>query len=154
MHMTKSQLMASLVIAGGFLAIIDVCRAAEEIPLRTLAKGGFSGITNKQQLVITNQPAWRQFWAKHNVSVKSAEKVPPVDFEKEMVVAIAIGQQRTGGYRIEITAVEAEADKLRITYKRYAPPPDGINLQVITSPFHFVAVPKSDLKPEFMETEK
>jgi hypothetical protein len=154
MHMRKSQRIAGLLMAAGFLTVSDVCRAAEEITMRTLAKGGFSGITNKQQLVITNQPAWQQFWAKHNVTVKSVEKAPPVDFEKEMVVAITMGQQRTGGYRIEITTVEAQPDKLIIAYKRYAPPPDGINLQVITSPFHFVAIPKSDLKAEFTEAEK
>jgi hypothetical protein len=119
-----------------------------------LAKGAFSGITNRQQLVITNQQAWEQLWAKHNVTSKPTEKIPKVDFEKEMIIAIAMGKQRTGGYRIEITGVETGADKLRITYKRYAPPPDGINLQVITSPFHFVAVPKSASKPEFVEAEK
>ena len=152
--MTNSRLIARLLIAAGLLVIMNDGSAAEKVPMRTLAKGAFSGITNKQQLVITNQSEWKQLWARHNVAEKSAEKIPPVDFGKEMVVCITIGQQRTGGYRIEITDVETDAEKLRITYRRYAPPPDGINLQVITSPFHFVTVPKSDRKPEFVETEK
>jgi len=137
---------------AGLFVLVELAGAAEPEKLRTVAKGAFSGITNKQQLVIKDALTWEAFWARH--TVKPVEKIPKLDFQKEMVVAIALGEQRTGGYRIEITGVQPAADKLKIIYRRFAPPPDGINLQVITSPFHFVAVPKSDLKAEFVEAEK
>ena len=150
--MRASHHFAAVIAVTAFL--VQSVAGGEETNMRTLAKGAFSGITNKQQLVIKDVLTWETFWARHTVSLKPAEKIPKLDFDKEMVIALTLGEQRTGGYRIEIINVKPEGDKLKVIYKRFAPPPDGINLQVITAPFHFVAIPKNDLKPEFVETEK
>lgn len=148
--MSAGQLIALLATMTGLVAGVGA-HAGETLPMRNLSKGGFSGITELQQVVIKEEKAWQEFWTKHSVDAKSAKKIPKVNFDKEMVVAVALGQQRTGGYLVEILRIEKEADKLKITIKRRAPPPDGILLQTVTSPFHCVAVAKCDLKPQFVE---
>jgi len=150
----KTSLIVSMILAlAATLQAGDIPKV-ESLTMRTLAKIGFSGLTEPQQVVIREEKTWRELWSKHAVDKETASKVPKIDFSKEMVIAVALGRQRSGGYLLEITRVEIEGEKLRITYRRKAPAPDSIVLQVVTTPVHFVAVPKSDLKAEFVEMKK
>jgi hypothetical protein len=64
-----------------------------------------------------------------------------------------MGTKRTGGYTIKIVRVEPTGKSLKVFVKQSSPPPGSLSIQALTAPFHFVAVPRSDLKPEFVETE-
>jgi hypothetical protein len=119
-------------------------------PLRTIAEGAFSGITQARQEVIKDQAAWSKLWRQHNRKAQPAGKVPEIDFAKEMVLVVTMGQQRTGGYAIEIVKVESAKGRLRISVNHQSPPPGAMVIQVLTAPFHMVAVAKSELKPEFV----
>jgi len=143
------------IVCVAFLALLGCASAALPgvEPLRELAKGNFSGFTDAKQEVIKTKADWEKTWAKLSARGSDRDKLPQVDFTKEMVVLVAMGQKRTGGYSIEVTKVETFGDKLKIHIKRREPPPDAFTLQVITSPFHAVAARKNDLKPEFVETK-
>ena len=67
---------------------------------------------------------------------------PSVDFTREVVVAVFMGTRPTAGFTIEITRVRVEGPALVVTYKETRPAPDGVTAQVLTSPFHIVAVPR------------
>ena len=121
------------------------------LPVRSLAKGAFSGIREARQEVVRKASDWEKLWRQHGVSAGATEKIPDVDFAKEMVIVATLGTQRTGGYSIEVAGVEARGKTLRISIKKSAPPPGAITIQALTAPFHFVAVPRSDLKPEFVD---
>lgn len=141
-----------LVLAACLLLLACANAApSEALPLRLLAKGNFSGFPEAKQEVIQTKADWERAWAKLSVRVKDADKVPVVDFSKEMVILVTLGQQRTGGYSIEITKVEEAGGKLRISVQRREPDPGALVLQVITAPFHALAVPKRELKPEFID---
>jgi hypothetical protein len=127
-----------------------VANGAQPLPLRTLKKGAFSGIREAKQEVVQNADAWEKLWKQHATATGEADKIPAVDFSKEMVIAATLGTKRTGGYAIEITGVEPKGKTLKITVKKTSPPPDAMTIQSLTAPFHFVAVPKSKLKPEFV----
>jgi hypothetical protein len=138
---------------GLALACLLDCAAADgaqTLPIRSLKKGAFSGIREVKQEVIKNAEAWEKLWKQHTTAAGGADNIPAVDFSKEMVVAVTMGSKRTGGYAIEIVAAEAQDKALKISVKKSSPPPDAMTIQALTAPFHFVAVPKSDLKPEFV----
>ena len=121
------------------------------MPARSLAKGAFSGIKEAKQELIKDAAQWEKLWKQHALSANSGEKTPSVDFSKEMVIVATMGVKRTGGYAIEIVGVEVADQSLKISVKQSSPPPGALTIQALTAPFHFVAVPKSDLKPEFVE---
>ena len=123
---------------------------AQTLPIRSLKKGAFSGIREVKQEVVKSADAWEKLWKQHTTTAGEADKIPGVDFSKEMVVVATMGTKRTGGYTIEIVGVEAKDKTLRISVKKTSPPPDAMTIQALTAPFHFVAVPKSNLKPEFV----
>jgi hypothetical protein len=140
---------------GLSLACLLNCLAAngaQTLPIRSLKKGAFSGIREVKQEVVKSADAWEKLWKQHATAAGESEKIPAVDFSKEMVVVATMGTKRTGGYTIEIVAVEAKDKALKITVKKTSPPPDAMTIQALTAPFHFVAVPKSNLKPEFVVT--
>jgi PrcB C-terminal len=139
------------------LACLLSCVAADggrSLKIRSLAKGALSRIKEAKQEVIRDAAAWDKFWKQHSVSAASAEKMPVVDFSKEMVIAVTMGTKRTGGYTMEILRVEPTEKSLKIFVKETSPPPGALTIQALTAPFHFIAVPKSDLKLEFVETKR
>ena len=140
------------IVCLALLALLD-CTGAEgpqSLPIRSLAKGALSGSREARQEIIRKPADWETLWGQHVTSAGAATKIPAVDFSKEMVIVATAGTQRTGGHAIEIVRVEKDDKKLRVFIKQTAPPPGAMTLQVLTAPFHFVAVPRSDLPPEFV----
>ena len=142
----------SVIMLGVFACV--TASSEDSIPIRSIARGGFSGIQEPKQEVITDRKIWEQFWSKHSRLMKPATALPEVDFTKEMVIAVTMGTKRTGGYAVEVVSVEAIDKKLKITVKQSSPPPGAMTIQALTAPFHFVAVPRSGLKPEFVVEAK
>jgi len=142
-------------IALSLAFLLNCCAAngAQTLPIRSLKKGAFSGIREAKQEVVKTADAWEKLWKQHATAAGDSEKIPAVDFSKEMVVVATMGTKRTGGYAIEIVGVEAKDKTLKISVKKSSPPPDAMTIQALTAPFHFVAVPKSNLKPEFVEVK-
>ena len=147
----KSILICCFLAAGVAWFICLTAGAVEKIAMRTLAKGAFSGVREAKQEVIKGQAAWDKFLSAHQANAKSAPQIPAVDFAKEMVIAVTMGRKSSGGYSIEIIGVEAAANRLKISVKRNSPVPGAITITALTAPFHFVAVHRSDLRPEFVD---
>ena len=151
---TAMNVIQSLLVGLFFVCLFNCVNANDRsLLIRSLAKGALSGIKEAKQEVIRDAAAWERFRKQHSISEQSAERIPPVDFSKEMIVAATMGTKRTGGYTIEIVRVEPTEKSLKIFVKRTSPPPGALTIQALTAPFHFVAVPKSDLKPEFVEAK-
>lgn len=138
------------------LILLAGCATAADNPqppatIRSLAKGAFSGIREAKQAVIKDTEAWKKFWEQHTKTTRPPGALPEVNFQKEMAVVATMGTQRTGGFAIEIVGAETSGDKLRISIRRTTPPAGAMTIQALTAPFHFVSVPRSDLKPEFVD---
>jgi hypothetical protein len=135
------------------LAGCAVSNRRANLPLRDIAKGGFSGIQEERRTIIQDEAAWRKFWAEHARGEIPESQPPAVDFENEMVVAATMGQRPTGGYEIEIVEVREEAGELVVRVMQQTPPEDAMLIQALTAPFHFVAVPKNPLPGRFVMAE-
>ena len=107
----------------------------------TLAKGLQSGVREPIQLVIRTRAEWAAFWARH---ARGSAAPPPVDFSRDMVVALFMGERGTGGYEIEITRVERVESGLVVQYRRTSPDPGAMLSQALSQPFHLVKLPRND----------
>jgi hypothetical protein len=138
------------------LLIVALCASCAgspstgELPVRNLAKGAFSALDTAGEIIIRDPAEWRELWQNH-ARMQTETAIPEVDFEREMVIAVTLGRRSTGGYGIEITRVERTGNGLRVDVTRTAPPPGAMTIQALTAPFHFVAVPASDLPVRFVE---
>ena len=68
---------------------------------------------------------------------------PPIDWSTEMVVGVFLGSRNTAGYAVDIVGTAAEQGALVVRYRQREPARDAITAQIITTPFHLVAIPKS-----------
>jgi len=118
------------------LLIALVLQAAA--PMRTIDQGTQSGIDDARNVVVRSADEWSRLW-RANAGDKPA---PPVDFTKEMVVGVFLGSRPTAGYSVQIIGAREEPDGLVVEYRVGSPPRDMMTAQVITTPYHLVALQK------------
>ena len=115
------------------------------VPVRSLDKGAISQIDSARQAVARSESEWSTLWSQH----AGQRARPDVDFSKEMVVAIFLGTRPTAGFSVEIVGAREEGAMLIVSYRETRPQPGIVTAQVLTSPYHLVAVPKhGDVKWE------
>jgi hypothetical protein len=110
-----------------------------------------TGFKERERLVIRNADQWAQAWARITQNVQPARPVPAVDFAREMIVLVAIGQRPTGGYVITIDGV-SEADGRLYAEVRERSPGRGCNTsEGLTQPIDVVRVPRREGTVFFVE---
>jgi hypothetical protein len=136
---------------------MTVCSAADmtntgELSFTDIDKGFTSGLRGRNFLLIRSPKEWKELWARHASGFIPPPPLPPVDFDKEMVLAVSSGEKATGGYGIEIAKIEALQPKrvLLITLVDSKPPADAITTQALTQPYHIVKLKRVDLEPTFV----
>ena len=108
------------------------------IPMRPIDKGITSNFDDARQASARSVEEWSRLWTQH-----AGERTrPSVDFSREIVVAVFMGTRPTGGFGVEIVRVRQEGVALVVSYTETRPSPDSVAAQVLTSPFHIVAVPR------------
>jgi protease stability complex PrcB-like protein len=110
------------------------------VPMRSLDKGPMSQVDSARQAVARSAAEWSTLWSQH----AGDRARPAVDFSKEMVVAVFLGTRPTAGFSVEVVGARQEGATLIVSYRESRPQPGAVAAQVLTSPFHFVAVPKHD----------
>jgi len=138
----------------GLTTMLGACRstttttttdATDGISFRTIARGYQSAIAGEGVTVVRDADAWRALWNRHTASELPRPDAPAIDFAKEMVVCVTLGQRPTFGYAIEIVRVSDGADaKLVVETRDTRPAKDAILNQVITQPYHMIATPRRD----------
>jgi PrcB C-terminal len=120
-----------------------------QLSFQTIVKGYRSGVRESLQTAARNQAEWDSLWKKH--SVETNPPPPPfVDFKKQIVVAVFLGEKPTGGYDVEIVRAEQSDGALVLHYREKNPLPGSIAIQALTQPFHIIQIVRDDnLKPTF-----
>ncbi len=76
--------------------------------------------------------------------------VEAVDFDRQMVIGVSGGVQRSGGYRVEITRVEADAPGKILTVRWTLHAPEGFATAVLTHPAEVILVDQFDGDVKFV----
>ncbi len=114
--------------------------------VRTVDKGEQSNIDEAKQVVVRTEAEWTRLWQQHSPD----RKRPAVDFSKEMVVGVFMGSRPTAGYNVSIVSTFAKDGNVLVRYQESTPRPGAMTAQVLTFPYHLVAIPTAtgDLKFE------
>jgi hypothetical protein len=103
-----------------------------ELPIRTIAQGTDSRIAAHRELVIRTSGWWQFIWHEHQGSFEP----PPIDFSRQMIVAVFEGSAGAGS-SIEIVTAVREGASIVVRYREQLRPRDAASL----TPFHIVAIP-------------
>ncbi len=120
------------------IALLLAAILQSSLPMRTIDKGMTSDMDAPRQASARSVEEWSRLWMQH-----AGERTrPSVDFSKDVVVAVFMGTRPTAGFGVEIVRVREEGPTLVVSYKETRPAPDSVTAQILTSPFHIVAVPR------------
>jgi len=104
---------------------------------RTVDKGGQSNIDEARQVVVRTDAEWTKLWQQHSPD----RQRQAVDFAKDMIVGVFMGSRPTAGYNISIVSTFAKDGNVLVRYQESTPRPGTMAAQVLTFPYHLVAVP-------------
>lgn len=105
-------------------------------------KGTYGGIPDKVFTIIRDQNTWDRLWSRFTLHRPYKILTPKVDFSKNMVVVLIMGEQPDSGYRIGIGSVKKEGDSTVITYYQAQPADAPGQPPVIPSqPYHIKVLP-------------
>jgi hypothetical protein len=123
-------------------AAVAFAAEGNDARIKVIAKGAFSGIQEPKQLVISNQTQFAEIWQKHNARNEPKKPAPAIDFSKESVLFVSLGQKRTGGYAVQVSDVQKKDGQTEIIVQTTSPKAGAMQIQALTAPFAIVAVPK------------
>ena len=133
-------------IAALLTAVLMVMQPAAAGP-RTIEKGDQSNVDDAKQVLVRTEAEWTKLWNQHSPD----HPRPAVDFSKEMVVAVFMGSRPNAGFSTTITSAMAANGALVVRYKETAPAAGAVSAQILTFPYHIVAIaraPVTDVKFE------
>ncbi|OGS27525.1 MAG: hypothetical protein A2297_03445 [Elusimicrobia bacterium RIFOXYB2_FULL_48_7] len=99
-----------------------------------------SGIKSKKSVVIRTQAEWQELWEAHTKNISPMPPLPDVDFTKCLVVAVFMGEQKSGGYGIQITDIQESEDNIFIEFTETVPAKGSVAAQQLTQPYHIIVV--------------
>jgi len=112
---------------------------------------GYSGIASERRLLVRDAEAWASLWAEIHRNLSPTPPLPAVDFEREMVVAAALGTRPSGGYGITIDSARHRGDVLEIHVRQWRPGGDCAVTAALTAPVDLVRLPAVSAKAAFRE---
>ncbi len=109
---------------------------------RTIEKGDQSNIDDAKQVLVRTAAEWAKLWQQHNPD----RPRPAVDFSKEMVVGLFMGSRPNAGFSTTVISATAGNGTLIGRSQGTMPAQGTGSAQILTFPYHLVAIPKADVK--------
>jgi len=144
--------MKRLIISVAALAAILAGNSAISSDIDTLVKGNHSAIKTMIMKDIHNQADLDAFMATA-FDKGHAPSLPAVDWTKQMVLALFIGEQKYTGYQLRFTKVDDSGDSVQVNAKIVIPCSMHARLED-QQPFLIVAVPASTKPVTFSDPQQ
>jgi protease stability complex PrcB-like protein len=120
------------------------------LDIRRIGQWTHTGIGESRRLVIRDANGWAEFWSELGVGER-----PSVDFNRDVVVAVAAGQRPTGGYEIAVDRVTQSDGQLTVEVVERTPGPNCMTTASLTQPVDVVVVPAADARSlSFLERKE
>lgn len=103
----------------------------------TAWSGMFCELKIATAYLILNQGDWEKTWLKVQNSTP-----PQIDFEKNSIAAVFLGQRPTAGYSVKIKEIKEKPKEVHIIFGEKKPAKDRMVAQVLTQPYLIKIVPK------------
>ena len=122
-------LIASFSIVSVLISVIEF-----NVYFETIDIGYYCAHRERRDYIILTQQEWDDFIK----SYCSFSEAPDIDFSSNIVLAVFMGEQFTGGYRIEIMNISENLVYIRVYIRETSPSPGMGVTQALTQPYHIV----------------
>jgi hypothetical protein len=140
-----------MTVLTGFAAEAGDKKGERELKVFAKAPGRPVGAAPRGHMVIRNPQELTKIMAglggnidKSLDRVTKMLKVDKIDWNKQMLLIISGGRQRTGGYRVELTSLKVKGDELTVRWKLIGPRPGQPVTQNLSYPAVTLLVERYD----------
>jgi len=131
MKTTLASLALLLAVSASAQVVVDVWQRLE---------GQHSRMKESLAVAVQSREKWEEIWRRHDPEAP----VPQVDFEKESVVVVFIGETARGGVTVDVIVQKDPIDSNRLNvFYREIVTRKSFTTQVECQPFAIVKVPKA-----------
>jgi len=121
-------------------------QAMTQVYFQTIARGYRSGVRTPLQVVARTEAEWNALLRQHSSIQATPLPLPVIDFDKQIVVGLFLGDKPTGGYDVEVMRViQGNNDELVIYHREKSPTAGSLTTQSLTQPFHIVQVAAANI---------
>ena len=124
------------------------------IEFSVIKSGTNGGFTTKHNEVITSNEEFRKVWDRALLNMMDKDPLPEIDFENKMIILVAMGQQTSGGHKIEVVGVQNATDGVGITILEFKPGKKCITTDALAFPFQLIEIAKSEKQVTFITKEQ
>lgn len=120
---------------------------AGQIKHQVVQMGQYSSVRDQQMITITNQDQFEKYWER---TMRQPARTAPtnIDWYTYKVLAIHLGERRSGGYKVNVQAIEEDRRGGAVVRAfEETPMPGSFVSQGTTSPWVLVKVDKSARNP-------
>lgn len=118
----------------------------------TILAEAHSGLAERRRELIRDETGWARLWAEIHAGVTPGPPLPPVDFARHMLIAVASGTRPSGGFSIKVRSVATRGERLEIAVVESCPAPGAMVSMSLTQPVEVVRAPRLTQAPTFQET--
>jgi hypothetical protein len=142
---------ATLLFAAGCGAgrAVDAPAAGAPIPYETVLDETHSGLDEALSEVVRDEGSWAALWDRIHRGVSPRPPQPPVDFSRHMLIAVATGTRRSGGFGVAVREVTVREDSLWVEVLETCPAPGAMVTMALTQPVAVVRLEKLPQTPVF-----
>jgi hypothetical protein len=126
--------------------------ASVAVSFETILDEVNSGLHERRREVVRDEAAWARLWAQIHEGVTPQPALPPVDFSRDMLIAVATGTRPTGGFDIKIRSVTRRGGRLEVMVLETCPAPGDRVSMGLTQPVEVVRLERLSQAPTFQET--
>ena len=120
----------------------------KKLPMEIILDGTYSAIEDKREVLLNNNEDFQKLMADVYKNLDQLPRIPVVDFNKNSVVAVFIGNRSNGGFMVSIDSI-TEGKNLTVNITETTPGSTCMVTDAITRPFTLVKIPKTEAKPVF-----
>ena len=113
----------------------------DTITFETLAEDFYGGMTDSKFIVIKDETTLNEIYKLINKSKSPGIKIPIINFEKETVLVLFLGEKSSGGHSISVEQILDENEKVTVKYKVTLPKLGEMVTTVMTQPYCIIKIP-------------
>jgi hypothetical protein len=121
----------------------------QTLAFTSVAQGTSSQIDEPRKVVVRTADEFQALWKTH-----SSAPLPKVDFSKSIVVGVFLGMRPTAGYTVAILAVRRTDKGAVVEFVEGMPEKTQMTAQMLTAPFHIIAIPNDVKAVEFSQVRR
>jgi hypothetical protein len=135
-------------LLASVLWILAACEISPAEPgppigMTTVFAAQHSGMDLPRTDIIRDRHAWAQSWDEIHARTTPLPPLPEIDFQRHLLVLVAIGERPNGCYDVEIRSLHRGHGRLWVSAREWVPVPHCVCTQELVQPVHVVRVERT-----------